>query len=1343
MKTFIISTLILCLASVTQGYAIGQEDRIIDNATQISIHAFDSDESGRLMIDRNGMLWMGSSNGLISFDGYLFKTYKSDAYSPHILPNNVVVSLAEDLDDNIWIGTRDGLVRMNRKDGSFKTFHLPLPNQRIIYCLHITKDGTLWIGTDGGLTRYDKKNESFHTYNTGTYYSVKSIIEDHKGNIYIGTWDTGLMRLRADRKTIDHYPRLNALNSSYALFMDSRKRLWIGTWEYGIAMIEDPDNYKNPTIRRYNGTDKNFKIINNIIEEPLTKTIWACSRDGISIYDEANDTFKNYTRYKLCGDIATDKRGHIFVATVENGVLKLDATQQDFTAFQLSEPNGKLQMSNIESIFTADGRTFWLGLKPCGIALHDKLTGKTLYNMDIPQLKRNPDKSNITKAIVPSIVGDNGKVWMANSSFGVFVVNGSDIRQLDSKSTNFIADNYVNCLFRDYDGNIWIGQRGGLSVAFSENSGRKIVLKDGKRDFSLCDVRGISQDRKGNIWIATDNEGIIKLSGNPRQDKTLDTKQYCARNRNFALNDAKTCLEGADGRLWAISNDGGLFLYDADNDRFEPKNRQFHIHASRVCAIAEDIYNCLWLSTDKAFLRLSFADKETVSIRTYTNEDGKGRRIASINTLYRHADQLYIGGNKALLSIKPTKPLTDEKPTSRLIVTDIYIDDRPLKHIDSTLRSKITRQTPEYTKKITIPSSISKFSVEFALLSYFNQDLTRYAYFLEGYDKEWHFIDASTRRATFENLPSGHYKLHIEAADSKGCIQELPYTIDISILPPWYKTWWAYLCYVLLVTLALFAAVVTYRNHIKTKNRLQMAVVFTNITHELLTPLTVIKAVIERSKASMPSFEGEYEIIDNNINNITHMLRQILEVRKSQAGQLKLKVSRNNLAEFVEGICSNIRPMAASKNIALDFNCPHPTKLAKAWFDTDKMAKILNNLISNSIKYNKEQGCVKVTLCEDSGKAVITVEDNGIGMTRQQLRHLYTRFLDGDYRKMKTAGTGIGLSLTRDLVRLHHGTIECKSQIEHGTTFTVTLPIAKKAYAEEETEQRTPLSPSVVPLPSITGFSLANSNADRDDNTAEYKALLVEDNEELLLLMKQMLQGKFQVFTAKNGKQALNIIRKRELDIVISDVVMPIMDGIELTKTIKEDKDYAQLPIILLTAKTGEEDRILALKTGADDYITKPFSLDDLEVRVDNIIKNRQRIREKFSAQTEFSVEQQHYSNPDQAFIQKCIDCVMQHLDDADYDRETFAKDMCVSASTLYNKLRAVTGQSVTGFITSIRLKEACRQMHQRPDISIAELSMNVGFNTPKYFTKCFKKEFGMSPSDFARGMRPATDLTT
>ena len=553
----------------------------------------------------------------------------------------------------------------------------------------------------------------------------------------------------------------------------------------------------------------------------------------------------------------------------------------------------------------------------------------------------------------------------------------------------------------------------------------------------------------------------------------------------------------------------------------------------------------------------------------------------------------------------------------------------------------------------------------------------------------------------------------------------------------------------------IFASARWYKERVKTKNSLQMGVILTNITHELLTPLTVISATIYKLKAMAPQYEEDYLVMDSNINRTTRLLRQILEVRKSQAGQLHLLVSRGNLISFIEEACENIRPMAEHQKISLSLEKPKAEGMA--WFDADKMDKIIYNLLSNAIKYNKVGGKIDVSLSLGKEQAVITIADNGIGMSKEKMKHLYTRFFDGDYRKQNMPGTGIGLSLTHDLVKLHHGNIQCESQEGEGTTFTITLPIRKSAYApdeidntdrpnainqeairqaSQETKQESqPASGDKPKLAPVRQSIFIRKNAS--------KILVVEDNEELLALMLQVLSKNYHVFTAKNGKQAMNIIMKEKLDLVVSDVMMPIMDGIELTKQLKSDKSFWQLPIILLTAKNKEEDKTEAYSVGADAYITKPFKFEELEVRINALLANRKKMIEKIEsevslqASSEAEAQQEvHLSNPEQAFVTRAKETIMQHLSDADYDREAFAKDMAMGESTLYNKVKATTGQTVIAFITSIRMKEAQRIIQSNPNILISDVAIQVGFNTPKYFSKCFKKEFGVFPKEYAEKLK-------
>lgn len=1339
MKQLYIQLVIMSIfiADTSAAYCASQR---IESSIQIS--AFDTDEAGCLFLDSYGMMWIGSCSGLISYDGYSFQTYKSDAYSPGKLPNNYIMSLTEDHENNIWIGTRDGLAKMDRRKGTFTTYHLPQNNQRIIYTLFTSKDGTVWIGTDGGLTRFDKANGTFHTYHHTKDYSVKSIAEDKSGTLYIGTWATGLLRLKHKGNRLEQYPQRNEMNSAYKLLIDSKQRLWIGTWGYGIELLEHPEDMSTTAIRRFNNGQHDFSVIHDIIEDKLSGAIYACGRDGISTYDERKDTrFQNSGKYRFCNSMATDGAGHIYIGTMNDGIVYIYATPTLYESWRLQSMPGR-SLSHIESMYTADGNTFWIGLYPYGIALHERATGKTLYDNDIPGVSQVPNFDKIAKAGISSIVQtDKGDIWMASRSYGILVYGKDHTAKILNhiNSPEYIKDDYVNVLYRQNNGNIWIGQRSAIGIVTPGGRGLTLDMKDGSDDFTNCDVRGITEDRNGNVWLATENEGIIRVSSNPRQPGSLSFGHYYPGNGRLAIGEVSACLEDSNGRLWAISKSSGLFLYDKQKDRFEPKNREYHIGEDGIMTINEDDKGSLWLTNNSSIVKLSFNGnsvdhKPTVAV--YANNDGAGCRLFSPNMCLKYGPMLLFGNGNGIVAFSPdnhAKIKASRKP--RLIISDIAIDNTPLAQLPAKQRDAISPEMPAFTRKITIPADVSKLEIDFALLTYINQKQNKYAYRLEGYDSEWHYCEASQHSAQYKNLPAGTYSFKLKASDSFGNWQHLPYSIEIRVMPPWYLTWWAYALYIIILAGGVFAGIEWYKRHLKTKNRLQMATLFTNLTHELLTPLTVISAAVDEMTENAPQFDRNYVQIRNNIGRLTRLLRQILEIRKSQAGQLRLKVSKGDLAAFITKECDNIRPMADARGQTITVSTAN-IRQKEAWFDPDKMDKIIYNLLSNAIKYNRDNGNVTVTLTTERNMAVMEIRDEGIGISKDKMKSLYTRFLDGDYRRKNTTGTGIGLSLTHDLVELHHGDIDCKSAVGQGTTFTVRIPTDKKSYSEAETEETG--ADDIISLyagqdadepqerePHTSGFSYNNADSHR------HRILIVEDNEELLELMQRLFNKKYETYTAKNGKQALNTIHRTELDIVISDVMMPVMDGMELTREIKKSKDFRQLPIILLTAKTQEEDRYMIYETGADAYITKPFKMDELQLRVDNIISNRIRIKETFTGQPGLAATEKHYSNPDKAFVQKATECVKAHINDFEYDRETFARDMCVSSSTLYNKLKAITGYNVTGFITNVRLKEAARIIRQNPDMTITELSMKVGFNTAKYFSKCFKKEFGMSVKEY------------
>jgi len=517
-----------------------------------------------------------------------------------------------------------------------------------------------------------------------------------------------------------------------------------------------------------------------------------------------------------------------------------------------------------------------------------------------------------------------------------------------------------------------------------------------------------------------------------------------------------------------------------------------------------------------------------------------------------------------------------------------------------------------------------------------------------------------------------------------------------------------------------------------------MGQIFTNITHELLTPLTVISASVDHLREEIPDYEHDYEMMQMNIQRMVRLLQQILETSKSQAGELKLKVVHGDVMRYIHDTAYCLEPLMSKKGLKFTIQCNPQSMMG--WIDTDKLDKIIYNLLSNAAKYTeKGEVSLDVQTSRHFDHIYIKVRDTGSGIPKDKMKHLFSRFYDGDYRNHKTIGTGIGLALTRDLVHLNRGTIHCESQEGAGTTFTVKLPIIKEAFTKEQIDE-THKTDFSIPQNALIDFKAPIYDINASDFTGEssgedhYKILIVEDNLDLLMMIQHVLRSYYHVYVAKNGKEALDIVYKTAIDLIVSDVMMPEMDGLELTETLKYDPNYQHLPIILLTARTQEEEEQEALQLGADEYLTKPFRLRDLKLRIDNIIENRKRAQPE-TAQKPEEKQEEHQQTPEEAFLQKARECVLQHLDDSDYDRDTFASDMGASASTLYNKIRAASGMNVSTFIRDVRMTEARKMAEANPNMRVSDLAYRVGFQDPKYFSLCFKKQFGMLPKEFMESL--------
>ena len=1328
-------------------------------------HSLPTNEVQKVYQDRDGFIWFATRNGLCQYNGYETTLYKSNLYSPDLLTTNSITCLVDDNNNNLWIGTSEGLNVMDKRTGEIKKYKAPSISNNVVSALCVTRDNTLWVGTDNGLCRYVPEKDTFvvcgDEFGDGRlrYVTIKSLLEDSDGDLWIGTWAQGLFRYSPSTDKVVVYPKINEQYSSHVIYEDSNKDIWVGSWGYGLFKLRNPKDMENVSYQSFlheNGDDSSLSdnIVYDIAEDINTHTLWVGTRSGLSILrlDESS-SFINYksgkSDYRIPSDevnsIMRDSQKNMWIGAIGGGVLMADTRQPAFALHTLNFGDEDIPVTSVRTLFADSDQNLWIGVGTYGLARREYVTGELKMYSHIPEFSGVKDLPSLFAVVQRKKSGD---IWFGMYNGGIYVYRkGEKVKHLTTKNSAFLTSDCVSALYEDYEGNCWVGTRGGIGVRLSDGTDYRFETMNFNDSLSAgwIYVRDIVQDMDNSVWLATYNFGVIHITGDVRQPSTLKYENYSFHNRKLITNTVLCMHIDRFGRLWAGTEGGGLYLYNRSTGQFEEKTRTYSIPGDVIVSIEEDKSGNLWLGTVSGLVKLYVAAVgNDFSTRIYTSADGLQDNFI-VNSSCSRDGELFFGGHKGYNSFFPDKMEIPSQETNFLI-TDIKIFNHSFKNLPVELQQKISPVMPTYTSKIELPYKYNNFSIEFAALTYKNPELNRYAYRLQNFDRDWQYTDADRRFAYYNNLPSGTYTFQLKATNENGEWSGYVREFTVVVLPPFWATWWAYLLYMVLVLVIGVLIYRTIKKRILLQNALRLREMekakaeelnhaklqfFTNITHELLTPLTIISATVDELKTQAPSHNDLYTVMNSNIQRLIRLLQQILEFRKAETGNLKLRVSPGDLAAFVRTGTESFKPLVKKRKIHFSLLCD-PESIV-GYFDIDKLDKIMYNLLSNAAKYNKEDGFIQVTLSydeEDREFVLLRVKDNGKGISREKQATLFKRFYEGDYRKFNTIGTGIGLSLTKDLVTLHGGTISVESEVDHGTEFIVRIPIERSYYDEEQIDDEV--------------ISLRQTAIDYEDTPEDVIAevqelatkansiLLVEDNEELLNLMTKLLGREYNVFTAENGKEGIIVLENEDVDLIVSDIMMPEMDGIEFCKYVKGHLEISHIPVILLTAKNKEEDRAEAYEIGADAFISKPFNLTVLHARIRNLLKYKARMAHDFKNQIVFEVKDLNYTSLDEDFIQRAINCVNNHLEDPNFDQAQFADEMLTSKSTLYKKLKSLAGLNTSSFIRNVRLKAACRIMEEKGiNIRVSELAYAVGFNDPKYFSSCFKKEFGMLPSEY------------
>ncbi len=1318
----------------------------------------------RLLQDSDGFIWIATYYGLFRYNGYGVSQYKANSPERQRLINNNVLALCEDSHHRLWIGTEEGLNRLDLYTGQMRTYLLEgVARQRIQHIVQ-SRDGNVYIAYLRGIYRYEEQADTIVMMD-GRGYSgpspsdanCQSILEDADGDLIISTWANGLYRYIPSQRRYIHYdmPAGDGTQIRHQrLLRDTYGNIWLGTYGHGLMRLTFSTDKQQLHTECYrhdeaDATSLLSDYVLSFVEHPKDHLIWVGTRQGLSVMQVDALGKPHFINYSDTGaqhhfpehevnDVMCDNEGMIWLATDNGGIFHTNLNSSLFNTLSPREI-GDFSTNSVEGICVTPDGSIWAGVG-YGVAYMDG--GKAHNVFDHPV---------IVQGIYYSRQRD--RVLVSLRDRGLALCHGG---QLDSLYRNpevaFLPSNNIHYLAEDDHGNWWIATYRGLGVRYAD--GRCYAYLGGLGNPLLgSDMSHVQADAAGNVWISTSTRGIIRISGNLDDPAQWHITHYEAEASTLPANSVLLTYTDAQGHVWAGLESMGLALYDPKADRFESVHKQYNLPGDMVSCIEQDSLGNYWIGTDQALACMTLDDLTPSYMHIFTTLDGLPGNFVNPRSSCQSGGQLYIGCNQGLVYFRPfSNRIAKRDVVCR--ITGLSLNGTPLTQLPDAERLAVTPYDITHTESVTLAPQYDHFEIKFAALSYNLPQHNRYAYRLTGLDNVWRQVDAGNRTAYYDHLPAGTYTFEVKGSNANGDWSPVC-RLRIKQTPPWWASWWAYLIYICMGAVVTWYILQTIKNKVMLRNALRVQQLerekveelnhvklqfFANITHELVTPLTIISASLDELKPQLTAENDLIETMHVNVRRLMRLLQQILEFRKAETGNLQLRVAEGDLALFLRHEVESFIPLIRQRSLHVDVQCQE--EVMRGYFDPDKVDKIVYNLLSNAAKYTQPGGSITLSATYTDGRrnVLLRVSDTGRGMSDQQRKGLFRRFYEGDYRQSHTIGTGIGLSLVHDLVLLHRGTIQVESQVGQGSTFSIELPIEAEAYDPQQIIQIDDQQPAATQIiqdtePDASTPADIDPEADTDsatDNDAP-KILLVEDNDELRTVMQRLLSREFNVQLASDGVEALHIMHSDDISLVVSDVIMPNMDGMELTRRAKADVEVCHIPIILLTAKRTEEDRDAGYVAGADAYLTKPFSLSVLLARIHNLLRSRERNADSFRNELTLDIQHLNYTDIDQQYLAQAIACVNNHLGDTEFEVAQFASEMASSRSTLYKKLRSLTNLNPTGFIRNIRLKAACQILEANPSVRVSEVAYSVGFNDPKYFSNCFRKEFGMLPTEYAK----------
>ncbi len=1309
------------------------------------IYQLPSNTVNRMMQDKDGFLWLGTMDGLCKYDGYSLSVFRSNPGNPQLLADNEITSLAEDYHNTIWIGTRGGINLLNRETYEITRFSIdPIKDQRV-YSILCASDSSIWIGADSEVFRYhpSKKTIELMTGSFSRKSSASCLYEDHFGNIWILQWNNGLHCYKKDGSII-HYPRIGTENSPFYLYQDKDNQYWIGTWGNGLYRFSPEKDsgsmYAHCPIYKRNNTQDPFFF--SIVQDNVSGYLWLMSTSGIyAIQPQADHSVrqadisylfeKSNKNYK---DLIKDSKGNLWVGTYDEGAFSINFDKPNIHNIALKELAKREELTPyVTALYKGADPVLWLNQLWLGLCTYDMHTHQLHTFLDTKELQSHSQLfSNIS-----CMENVEGKMWLGNAYHSLIAIverkeETLSLHQVINLRKIHPAPNSTRRIFKDSKSNIWI--IGSQNVFVKPHYQEDVILFSERVE----DITTIAEAPDGSIWMSTKKD-IYSLTFKPNSN-LQDAKIICHNKDRSTLKDNNiiAMASDADGHIWLGTKNGTIVVYDPVKRNFEEQTSATNRFGEAILDIVADTQSNIWISTNKRIIEYN---RTTGATRDYSETDGLVVNSFNAGSYFydKLENALYFGGNRGICKFSLLDLAMQKEENPKVLISDVKISGQSLLHGSENFRLKAVSQ------KLTLLPDDKNIEIYFTSLNYTYPEKIIYAYKMEGVDDDW--VYTHRQFAVYNTLKKGIHKFHVKATNVNRIWSDQITTFVIYKQPAFYETWWAYTLYVCIALCIAYLILRIVRNRIRLKQELQIAQIekdksedltqtklryFTNISHDLLTPLTIISCLIDDIETVVSNKIPQLETIRASVNRLKRLLQQVLDFRKMESGNMKLRVTRGDISTFVKDIClNNFSPLFHKKKIHFSFESALET--VPAYFDADKVEKIIYHLLSNALKYTPENGTIATSLqalTQNHLQCIsIVIRDTGVGIAPENINDIFTRFYNN--KNIEAGQTnGIGLSLTRDLVELHHGTITVESRLNEGSAFTIVLPIDKSAYNRNELDDYL--------MTILTHNEAKNSELEETGNPdpalhiEDINLLLVEDNEEILSTLKNILQKQYHVFTAENGLQALERVEHNDIDIIISDVMMPEMDGLELSRTLKRDLNTSHIPILLLTAKNSVEGRIECYDAGADGYISKPFDMKLLKARISNFLANRRKKQEEFKSNAEINISTLNYPSIDADFLDRAVRGVEKYLNDTNFDIDLFAREMNLSNSSLYRKIKTMTGLSPNEFIRNIRLKHAC-QMLKDKSVNISEVADAVGFITQRYFATCFKTAFGMTPTEYQK----------